>query len=68
MAAIDVTGDVLQEAARLQMSRILSLTAGNPKGADRFLELMRQLALDAGVDPEVLEKRATDCVAVQFLS
>jgi len=68
MAAIDVTKDVLQEAARLQMNRVLSLTAGNLKGANRFLESIRQLAVDAGVDPEELEKHATDCVAAQFLS
>jgi len=68
MAAIDVTKDVLQEAARLQMNRVLSLTAGNLKGADRFLESIRQLDVDAGVDPEKLKEYATDCVAVQFLS
>lgn len=68
MATTEVTGDVLQEAARLQMNRVLSLTAGNRAGADRFLESIHRLAIDAGVDPDELEKRATDCVAAQFSS
>lgn len=68
MVTIHVTGDVLQEAARLQMNRVLSITAGNLVGADRFLQSIHRLAAEVGVDPEELERIATDCVAVQFSS